>query len=490
MASPHTIVFFLYDATSATSAPLAGATPVFDSYTDTSGTPIAQPAISAVGGGAYKFTPVFAANTSIVAIIDGGAGSAPRRQAMYLRPEDFDIDIVGDIQSRLPSALVGGKMDSSAVLQNTAHTITSLTATAGVVISQSVGNGVGVSIAGNGTGTGLSISSGAGGNAIDIAANGAMGINLTATGVGISVNASGRQAIAIASDDDAVTVTSSTGTALALVGSVSGLVVTGNNNVPAAIFRGYSTGAGLGISNVGDGPALLIETVNGTGVSVNAIGSGVEILGNGKPGLSISSDIDDAAIFSGGTDKTALKLWGTGIGSGCDIIGGSGGVGLNVTAPNAPALYLHGTQGANIAGNEGYGVHIAAGSAVGSSYAGIYSAGSSFGGPGMRLRGGAANGAGLEIASGSGTAFTVVSPDDVGMKITGTDTGGAALNVGGVLSALQKYEEGRWKIHDSGPDANRLVLYDVDGVTAIRKFDLKDIAGVATSTTPAERVPV
>jgi len=98
MASPHTIVFFLYDATSATSAPLAGATPVFDIYKDTAGNNLSQPAISAIGGGAYKFTPVFAANTSIVAIIDGGAGSAPRRQAMYLRPEDFDIDIVGLLQ--------------------------------------------------------------------------------------------------------------------------------------------------------------------------------------------------------------------------------------------------------------------------------------------------------------------------------------------------------------------------------------------------------
>lgn len=51
-------------------------------------------------------------------------------------------------------------------------------------------------------------------------------------------------------------------------------------------------------------------------------------------------------------------------------------------------------------------------------------------------------------------------------------------------------EQGRWKIHTTGPDANRLVLYQLDGTTVLKKFDLKDSSGVATTEDPFERVPV
>ena len=59
-----------------------------------------------------------------------------------------------------------------------------------------------------------------------------------------------------------------------------------------------------------------------------------------------------------------------------------------------------------------------------------------------------------------------------------------------VVNLLKKYEEGRWKIHITGPDANRLVLYDTDDVTPLLKFDLKDSGGSATFFNPFERVPV
>lgn len=59
-----------------------------------------------------------------------------------------------------------------------------------------------------------------------------------------------------------------------------------------------------------------------------------------------------------------------------------------------------------------------------------------------------------------------------------------------VVNTLKKYEEGRWKIHITGPDANRMVLYDTDEVTPLLKFDLKDSGGSATFFNPFERVPV
>lgn len=49
---------------------------------------------------------------------------------------------------------------------------------------------------------------------------------------------------------------------------------------------------------------------------------------------------------------------------------------------------------------------------------------------------------------------------------------------------------GKWQIFTSGPDANRLVLYRADGVTVLKKFDLADAAGAATSINPYRKTPV
>lgn len=57
------------------------------------------------------------------------------------------------------------------------------------------------------------------------------------------------------------------------------------------------------------------------------------------------------------------------------------------------------------------------------------------------------------------------------------------------IAILLKHMEGRWKIHTSGLDANRLVVYDEDGTTPLIKFDLKDNVGAPTSIDPFERVP-
>src|SRR5574343_20597 len=73
------------------------------------------------------------------------------------------------------------------------------------------------------------------------------------------------------------------------------------------------------------------------------------------------------------------------------------------------------------------------------------------------------------------------------------DVAAVASNVTSTLTivqVLQKYEEGRWKIHTTGGDANRLVLYDTDNTTPLLKFDLKDSTGGATFAEPFERLPV
>ena len=54
-----------------------------------------------------------------------------------------------------------------------------------------------------------------------------------------------------------------------------------------------------------------------------------------------------------------------------------------------------------------------------------------------------------------------------------------------MLAKLLQIETGRWKIVD-----NQMVLYESDGITALKTFDLKDSSGNPTETEPFERVPV
>lgn len=88
--SPKIVVFWLYNAT--TGAPAAGETPVFTVYKDDQGNDMAQPSITAIGGGAYKFTPVFDSGEGIAFSISSGSTALPLYQSGYLRPEDYFID--------------------------------------------------------------------------------------------------------------------------------------------------------------------------------------------------------------------------------------------------------------------------------------------------------------------------------------------------------------------------------------------------------------
>lgn len=93
--------------------------------------------------------------------------------------------------------------------------------------------------------------------------------------------------------------------------------------------------------------------------------------------------------------------------------------------------------------------------------------------------------------------LSTISADIAGVKsdVATVNTNVLALSAGqtsilNVVNLLKKYEEGRWKIHITGGDANRLVLYDTDNVTPLLKFDLKDSGGSGTFVNPFERYPV
>lgn len=114
----------------------------------------------------------------------------------------------------------------------------------------------------------------------------------------------------------------------------------------------------------------------------------------------------------------------------------------------------------------------------------------------------------LEVNSGAFAGTGVYAVKILGSSIglpQGSTTyavaaSGAVTYVGSVKVVLQEesdtylrmreLQEGRWKIHTTGPDANRLVLYGADGVTPIQKWDLYDSSGTATAGVGVfERVP-
>jgi hypothetical protein len=108
--------------------------------------------------------------------------------------------------------------------------------------------------------------------------------------------------------------------------------------------------------------------------------------------------------------------------------------------------------------------------------------------------------AGASISADIASVKTTVTSTNTIVTDVQTDVDELQVSVGTVqttvtdiqttINTLKKYEQGRWKIFTSGPDANRLVIYDTDGTTPLIKFDLKNSAGGATSIEPFERVPV
>lgn len=77
---------------------------------------------------------------------------------------------------------------------------------------------------------------------------------------------------------------------------------------------------------------------------------------------------------------------------------------------------------------------------------------------------------------------------DVLSSTLATASGLAA--VAGDVSIIKKIETGKWAVITSGPDSNRLILYDTDGTTPLYKFDLTDSSNVPTTIEPYKRTPV
>ncbi len=60
-----------------------------------------------------------------------------------------------------------------------------------------------------------------------------------------------------------------------------------------------------------------------------------------------------------------------------------------------------------------------------------------------------------------------------------------------IAEAIKDFHYGKWEIKTSGPDVNRLVIYAVDGITPLIKFNLFDRVGSPTSSSaPYKKVPV
>jgi len=93
-----------------------------------------------------------------------------------------------------------------------------------------------------------------------------------------------------------------------------------------------------------------------------------------------------------------------------------------------------------------------------------------------------------EISDNQATGITLydnplVNPSEIWEELTSSH--GTPGTVGEALDIMKKIKTNRWKI-----DNNQLTIYDNDGVTPLKTFNLKNKAGDPTETEPYERVPV
>jgi hypothetical protein len=119
MSSPQIVTFNVYNAT--TGAPLTGSALSFSfaTYTDETGATLTAPTIHEIAGGAYYFTPNFTSTShGICYVISTGAN--PSYIAGYLRPEDFNGDLISTLATAsalasLVSTIASMKLDLTTV---------------------------------------------------------------------------------------------------------------------------------------------------------------------------------------------------------------------------------------------------------------------------------------------------------------------------------------------------------------------------------------
>ena len=87
-----------------------------------------------------------------------------------------------------------------------------------------------------------------------------------------------------------------------------------------------------------------------------------------------------------------------------------------------------------------------------------------------------------------GKVDTAIS--DIGdVQTTANTIDGKVDTANGLLAHLRRLQEGRWKVHTSGPYEDCLVLYAANGTDVLQYWSLLDSTGAATAINPFERVP-
>jgi hypothetical protein len=86
----------------------------------------------------------------------------------------------------------------------------------------------------------------------------------------------------------------------------------------------------------------------------------------------------------------------------------------------------------------------------------------------------------------SSSLHNIVNSTNINLTDLITST---SASLGRELTRARQFTEGRWKIEATGGDAYKMVFYMLDGVTPLRKFNLKDAVGNPTVNNPFERDP-
>ncbi len=88
-------------------------------------------------------------------------------------------------------------------------------------------------------------------------------------------------------------------------------------------------------------------------------------------------------------------------------------------------------------------------------------------------------------------SYLSTNATNVGTILTdiGTSPGGTYGTIFANLVAIRKIETNRWKIFTTGPNVNKMIIYDDDGTTPLFTLNLFDSSGTPTFVNPYERSP-
>lgn len=228
------------------------------------------------GNGYHTYAPSQAeTNGDLVAFTFIGTGAVSSTVQIYTGfPQSVDnaTDIstiladTNDIQTRLPAALVSGRMDVSvgAIASGISPSFGSFTITDGLIISASTTNRSGIQATGNGTGAGILAVGGATGPGIEADGGSTSGDGILATGtlLGYGINAQGTGSGRAGIFGQANT------------GGAPGIRGQGSGSGAGFLMQGGSNGNGLTITGgTTAGNGINITTTSGHGVNIAPVGT-------------------------------------------------------------------------------------------------------------------------------------------------------------------------------------------------------------------------